>query len=49
MKIEKYKFGIIEINGRVYYQDIKIAGGRYFPTGGEKKAISSIKKILRIY
>jgi len=37
MKIEKYKFGVIEINGRVYNQDIKIVGEQIFSNWWRKE------------
>ncbi len=37
MKIEKYEFGVIKVNGRIYYQDIKIAGRQIFPNWWRKE------------
>ncbi len=44
MEIEKYAFGVIKINGKVYHQDIKIAEKQLFPNWWRKEGHSLYKE-----
>lgn len=53
MRIERYSFGRISIDGKTYQQDIKIVGNRVIPDwwrkSGHRVAIEDIEDILAVH